>query len=223
LANENAFPGDELQEIAARALKFQRYIFKRAWGIYYAVWAGAILAFSLFFPLLDMAGPAFQNLPWYFYAVFYGGIGLGAGLASAWIFKNAIRAANLQRVLKPDKHTRLYYRMIGFWWIAFYIIIGVAFTIYGAHALTLLYAMLLSVAGFVYYQLGLSFPDGIPFEGKLATLSYFVSCIASLLSSLLNQYSAPAEIAWVATVVIWLFCALYSLKSAPEELAALTY
>ncbi|HZW54924.1 MAG TPA: hypothetical protein VFF30_01400 [Nitrososphaerales archaeon] len=35
----------KLGEIANRALTFQRYIFRRAWRTYYAIWAAAFVVF----------------------------------------------------------------------------------------------------------------------------------------------------------------------------------
>jgi hypothetical protein len=222
LSGENQVSDKQLQEIAGQALKFQRYIFKRAWGIYYAVWAAAIAAFTLIFPLMGLIGVS-QNLPWFFYAGIYGGVGLVAGFASGWIFRNADKAASLRKILKPDSGARRRWWLIATWWIGFYILIGISFTIFGIHALAILYAMLLTVSGFIYYQLGLSFQGDIPFEGKLAVVSYTVATIVSFAASVLTAISALQIIAWTATVVIWLYCALYSLKSAPDELAALSY
>jgi MFS family permease len=210
----------ELEQIANRALKFQKYIFRRAWGVYYAVWAAAIAAFSFAFPVFNAFLP---SLPWEVYVAYYGGIGIVAGFASVWIFNNAAKTAKLRRILKPDTKLRLKYRLMGLWWLAFYVIILLAFTYYSVHALTILYAMLISVAIFVYSQLRFSFSTDLPIEGKLAVASYASSALISFSFSLFTQNGLPGAIAWLGTVIVWLFCAMYSLKRAPEELVELSF
>jgi hypothetical protein len=78
--SEDWLSAPELEQIANRALKFQRYTFRRAWGIYYALWATGITAFAFGGLLLNYISPSFA---WPVYALFYGSIGAITSLASA--------------------------------------------------------------------------------------------------------------------------------------------
>ena len=218
--SDNSITRTQLEAIAERALTFQRYVFRRAWGIYYAVWAVAITVFSFNGYLLLSQSDARLVFP-----LLYGGVGLLAGLASTWIFRNAPRTLRLRRVLAKDegKGHRKYYGILLGWWVAFYALIVASFALFATHALSILFASLFSVEIFIYYQLKLSFSNKMPFEGKLALISYGFGTTFSFVASLFSNNTPLFGIAWGTTIVIWLFCALYALKHAPEELAALVY
>ncbi len=224
MSDDDLITHPQLEQIAGRALRFQRYVFRRAWGVYYAVWAAAIAAFSFGYPVISLIPPP-ANLPWIPYALFYGGVGIIAGFASAWIFRNAAKTAHLRTALQPNRNVRWQYRLIGIWWLAFYVIIGISFTYFSAYAITIFFAMLFSVVGFVYYLLRFSFDKEIPVEGKLAVISYGAATAVSFVASIFTPATnyVPTSVAWFVAIVVWLFCALYSLKRAPEELVELSF
>ncbi len=218
--SDNSITRTQLEAIAERALTFQRYVFRRAWGIYYAVWAAAITVFSFIGYL-----PLSQSDVWLVFPLFYGGVGLLAGLASTWIFSNALRTLRLRRVLAKDEGRghRKYYGILLGWWVTFYALIGASFAFFATHAMSILFASLFSVEIFIYYQLKLSFSNKMPFEGKLALISYGFSTTFSFVVSIFSNNTTLFSVAWGTTIIAWLFCALYALRRAPEELAALVY
>jgi hypothetical protein len=215
-----------LEQIAERALTFQRYIFRRAWGTYYAVWAAAYVVFAFVWEVpFQSFIPAY--LSWVLYGVLYGGVGFVAGIATMWIFKNARRTLSLQKVVgtyRPMQGRR--YFQLWIWWVVFYVIIFLLFQFLPKEALAILFALLSSVEIFIYYGLKLSFQNKFPLDGKLALASYgtciIVSFIASLFAS--QNFAYPViGIAWGGLIVVWLFCALYALWRASEELVPLVY
>jgi hypothetical protein len=222
----------QLEGIARRALTFQRYIFRRAWGLYYAVWAAAITVFVFGYlipPTLGFSGASFG---WLTYALLYGGVGTAAGVESANIFRNARRALQLRRTISHDNLSAMQGKKFGrkswlhiipwIWWAGFYVIIFFLFTLFPRGAFSGLYASLFLVEVFIYFELKLCFPKKIPFEGKAALASYGASTLLSLAVSFLSTtFSFLFTALWVPTICVWVFCALYALRHAPDELTEL--
>ncbi len=221
----DAIKGTQLEAIAERALTFQRYILRRAWGIYYAVWTVAFAAFVLI-NFLPIPANLSQNIlaSELIFGTLYGSIGLAAGVATIRIFGNAHRTLRLHRILTRDRQgkAKTYSFLIG-WWASLYVIIALSFAFFGQHALSVLFASLFSVEIFIYYQMRISFPNRMPFEGKVALLSYGFGTTFSFLTSLFIYNSLIFTIGWGSILIVWLFCALYALRHASEELAALSY
>lgn len=219
---EEALTAERLEEIGGRALTFQRYIYRRTWGTYYAIWAAAFAIFAYLnqAPIWSLVP---QSLTWVPYVLAYGGTGWGAGIATAWIFTRAYRTVSLRRAINPLSQTRSQRRwaLMWVWWAAFYVIAFVSFAFFQSQAFTVLFALLFSVEIFIYSTLRLSFPDGIPFEGKLALATYGACVVGSFTASFFTSAFGFFGIAWGATCIIWLFCALYALNHAPEELVEL--
>jgi hypothetical protein len=222
--SENQLPVASLESIARRALTFQRYVLRRAWGTYYAVWAAAFAAFVFGgqIPFQDLLLPG--SFSWVPYAAFYGTIGLVAGISTALIFANARRTIFLQRHVQEESRFGLQrYALMWLWWLGFYVAVFLAFTLFPQSALSILYAMLFTVEVFIYYTVRVSFQDRFPLEAKLALFSYGLAVTFSFVASLFTSSVALFGVAWSIAIAIWVFCALYALRQAPEELVALVY
>jgi hypothetical protein len=214
-----------LEQIAERALTFQRYIFRRAWGTYYAVWAIAYIAFVFGgvvpFPLQSFFP---ENLSWVPYAIVYGGVGWGAGIATMWIFKNAHRTISLRKAVGSYRPLRgRGFTLMWIWWAIFFVLAGLIFVYIPKEALSILFAMLFSVEIFIYYSLKFSFPTRIPIEGVLALTSYGICVVLSFFVSLFASNFLIIDFAWGITIAVWLFCSFYALWRASEELEPLIY
>jgi hypothetical protein len=210
-----------LEQLALRALNFQRYIYRRAWGIYYALWAVAYIAFVVggIIPFQNYFSP---NFIWVPYLLIYGGGGWASGIASALIFKNASRIVSLRKAVglhRPVRGRSDY--LMWAWWLAFAIVAVSVFIFLPAVALPIYFAMLVGVEIFIYYTLQLSFPRQIPLEGKLALASYGFSVVLSFFATLLTSSFLLVDITWIVTIGIWMFCSIYALWQAPEELERL--
>jgi hypothetical protein len=222
--SDEAITVAKLEEIADRALAFQRFVYRRAWGTYYAVWSGAFLVF-VFGWQLPFASVFPPSLLWVPYAVLYGGVSLGGGLASAEIFAKARRDISLRRATRDREPRRIRRQDAPIWllWLGFYVVAFASFALFQREALSILYAMLFLVEVFLYYTLKYSFPDGIPFEGRLALASFGLCTSASLVATILTQDSPFLPVLWVLNTALWLFCAFYALRQAPDELVELRY
>jgi hypothetical protein len=211
----------KLREIAERVLTFQRYIYRRAWATYYAVWSAAFVSFALG-TVLPLESIVPRNIDWVPYAVLFGGVGLAALFATFLIFKSAYRTISLRNVAGASPH--MGGRDFALVWVGFYAVVFVSFFFFQREALSILYALLFLVEIFIYYSLRFSFQDKTPFEGRLALASYGSCSVFGFFASLFfTSGFLVFGIAWGITGAIWVFCALYAHSHAPEELVELRY
>jgi hypothetical protein len=211
-----------LEQIAERALTFQRYIFRKAWGTYYAVWGAAYLVFAFAWEIPSFL-PNLGYWNWIYYTAIYGGIGWLGGIATMLIFKNARRTLLLRKSIEPDINRGRGFARIWIWWVVVYALIFYSFLAFPKFGLSVVFALLFSVDIFIYYSLKLSFQKKFPLEGWVGLISYGACVILSFLFSLLFSTYIFIGITWGITTALWLFCAFYALWRSSEELVALVY
>jgi hypothetical protein len=214
---EEALTAQDLGKVGARALEYQRYVFRRTYGVYYLIWAAAIaLLVSNIGGLVglrgDLGGGANAAVSLAILAL--------AVAATTRIFGQAMRALRLSRALGTEgKGSRAPYFVA---WVAAIVVIEVAVGILApANSEAVLYGLLLPVPFVIYYMLGMAFPDGRPTEGLLALAAYGSAAALSLALSLLAIDPSVIAWAWGATVLVWSLAAFYALFRAPDELEAL--
>src|SRR5487761_1523625 len=204
MSSDDSLTPGRLETIAHQALSFQRYVFRRAWGIYYAVWTVAIAVFTFGYQIPFLSDfPA--NVAWIPYAILYGGVGTIAGLASFWIFGNAWRTLELRRAvgIREEKYRRKHILLIILWWVAIYAVIGISFTLFEGQAFTVLYGALFVV--------------------EISLVSYGLSTTISLAVSVLGLNPVLYTPLWIITIAAWFYSALYALRHAPDDLVELTH
>jgi hypothetical protein len=211
----------QLEALAQRALIFQNYIMRRAWGIYYAIWAIAITVF-LSLPTLVQSFVPIAMIGWPIYATAYSLVGCMAGIATFRLFSGAGRTIALRRVVSREEQRRYWFIPL-LWVLAFYSIVGSAFAFSAVHAMAILFVSILSIDVYLAYALKRTF-QRITFEGKLAVASYGFGALVGLSTTFLidlpflNMYST---LVWGAVPIVWVFCSVYALYHASEELVGL--
>jgi hypothetical protein len=214
---EEVLTAQDLGRVGARALEYQRYVFRRTYGVYYLIWAAVIaLVGSNLGALIGLKGELGGGVN---SAVSVAILAL-AFVATARIFGGAMRALRLFRALGNERNGSYAPYFVA--WVAAIIAIASAVGILApANSQAILYALLLPVPFVVYYMLGMAFPDGKPIEGLVALAAYGSAAALSLALSLLAVDSWVVGWAWGATVVVWSLAAFYALFRAPDELEAL--
>jgi hypothetical protein len=212
----------EFRSASERALTFQRYIFRRTYGIYYAVWALAIASF-LILPFAVSPFLGTSDLSWIAFIMAESAAGLAATFVSIRNFGKAARTVALRNALNRRQPIERKYWLIIAWWVAFYIAIVLSFFIFRLGALSLVYGLLISVDAFVFTRMRRIFLGNIPIEGKIAIAVFGGSALASFVLSILGTSEFISGFPWIATIVAWLFSSLYALKHAPDELVELTH
>jgi hypothetical protein len=216
---EQVITGREIGRAAQRALEYQRYLFRRAYGVYYAVWAAALFLLIPPAPLgtfLGLTGALSSVITVAMDLV----ILVGAAFATARIFRNVHRSLELRRTLEPGQRGGRP-KYFGAWLGLTYAIVIAADVFLPTHAQAILFAALIPVPFVIFYLLGLAFPGKRPIEGVLAVSAYGASAAISLVLSIVGAYPWLPPLAWSVTVAVWLFAAIFSLLRAPDELEAL--
>ena len=207
----------EMLQIGRRALRFEEYVLRRAWGVYYAVWA---LFFSVLFiipSVIGLVAPSLTDSP-YPYFLGYGVAGGLAGWATYLNFEKVYRTIRLRRALLGGTQARRSLKIGG--WILIgvsnFLLFLVPYYLLGFKGLSVGYLGLLYVGVWIYTALRRTFTD-FPLEGVLAIASFASSCLLSIYSILEGDYLIT-ETSWLLTMLVWVFCAFYALYHAPEML-----
>lgn len=198
-------------------IQVNRYIMRRAWGEYYAVWAMSIFLFSftpLAFshisnPLLFLLYPIFDSVVW-----------ITAIVLSSRIFSRSGRFYEFMESnrLVMTRKNRKYLVIIPLLIISFVYLIS--FLVNPRIGYTLFLSILVLIDFSVYRGLTRSF-SRIPLEGYVAIISFLISIFLSFLISLkMNdlRFSLYFSMAWIPAVISWIFSSIYSFYKAPEEL-----
>jgi hypothetical protein len=201
---------EELEDVARRALLFQRYLFRRTYGTYYAVWAAAL---SVFFVIPFLLG----SMGEFFVLVLQVVTGIVATAVTVQSFTRVIRANRLWQAFLPRRRVPYFFHIIA-WWAGFILVIYFAFRFSTYVGYASLYLMLISVAYFLALNLKRSFQEKVPFEGKLAVGSYGLSATASFILSVAFGSSNFVAVPWLLTIACWIFASTSAFRHAHEEL-----
>jgi hypothetical protein len=209
---EQAITVKEIGQAANRALEYQRFVFRRTYGVYYLIWAAAMvtLGASDAGPELGIAGTLEELAGLVVLAV--------AALATGLIFRRAKRALDLRRALGAKRKN--YGRYFVAWFLFVFILIA-ATNVFPEAAKVSAYAAIVPVPLLLYYMLGVAFPDKRPVEGLAAVTVYAVAAVVNLAIVVSGVDAWLLGWTWGVTAVIWIGAAFYALFRAPEELEAL--
>lgn len=202
-------------QLGQRALRFEEYLLRRAWGVYYAVWAFTFLMFFSIPSVVYVISPSLASSPYPYFL----GYGLAGGLGS-WAtyvnFQRVYRTTRLRRALSGTKRVsrRLRFLALVLIWVSPFLLFFVPYQILGFRGLSMGYLVLIYVAAWIYISLRRSFTS-FPLEGVFAIASFTSACILSVYSVLEAQYFV-LQTTWLVTTIVWTFCALYALYRAPE-------
>jgi hypothetical protein len=211
-------PAETLGAIADRALTFQGYLLRRAWGVYYAIWAAAIAGFIVVPATFASRIPSFGWPTTVAYYAFLIAVTVVATWATSWTFGQTIRAIRLREARTPRSRPR---RRFLLW-------LGIGFSILALIAIVASensYAGLLAVDAclgvlniWILIAVRRTFPR-IPAEASVAVGSYAVSVLGSAFALVVTHSQTWFALLWIVAILGWGFSAVYALYHAPEELA----
>ncbi len=210
---------EELRLTGKRALAFDRFIMRRAWGVYYAVWA---LAISLFIFLPWIIVPLTpENERWIAFPVAYISVAILATISVSRNFANAQRAIDLRRSLGGDSMVskrNAYLYFLG-WFAVIILMVLLSYDYRSEIEVALFSGLLFGIDVYVYLMLKRHFVN-IPVEGKLAVSFFAISTFGGVIGAILTGNSTVYDLAWIPTIVAWLFAAIYTLYTAHEVLVS---
>jgi len=206
-----------LSHAADRALTFQSYLIRRAWGVYYAIWAAALVTFFVFPALVAEAYPSLSFLGEItYYALILAVLGL-ATWATSWSFGQTFRALNFRRAVhREGPHHWHFYLFLTIGLATFVAILAVAYLSSFAGLLAL-DAALAVINIWILVAVRDTFAR-VPPEGSIAVGTYAVSVVGSATALVLTHSQSWFGAFWVVAIIGWSFSAVYALYHAPEEM-----
>ncbi len=208
---------EQLGRIAGRALVFQAYLLRRAWGVYYLIWSAALVGFFVVPGVLT--GPLAPTTPLeltLYYAYLVGVIALGIW-GTSWAFTQSARAEWLRDSLEGRSRSRR--RFLQILWIGLGITALVTAVSYVSnfYGLLVLDAALGTIILWLLIQIRAWFHPPPP-EAALAIGTYATSVVASAIALVLTGDQALYSAFWLVATVGWAFAGVYALYHAPEEM-----
>ncbi|WP_337860681.1 hypothetical protein [Ferroplasma sp.] len=205
-----------LKEVGLKAINIEYYLFRKTYGVYYAIWAAAIFDF-LFIPypiIYFLKGTALSIA----YLIGYTVPTIIAVAATSKIFKKTYRLLSLRYAitgLKPKKNKSFLTAMI----FIFLFLMVIVFSLGGNFLISIIIEIPFFIFfGIMIYVLLKRTFIKLPLESLIALFSFWFSIIASILAVIIFRVEFYYSLAWVPTVVCWLFASIYGLYHAPESL-----
>ncbi len=208
---------EELGRLAGRALVFQAYLLRRAWGVYYLIWSAALVGFFVVPGVLTGPLAPTTDIELVLYYGYLVGVIALAVWGTSWAFSQSARAAWLRDVLEGRRRSRQ--RFFQILWISL-AIAGAVFAVsyFSSYAgLLVLDAALGGIILWVLVQVRLWFHPPPP-ESALAIGSYATSVLSSALALVLTREQALYSVLWLIATVGWAVAGAYALYHAPEEM-----
>jgi hypothetical protein len=204
--------------VGNRAVTMERYLLRRAWGIYYAIWALSIL-FFIYIPVFlnPIKSVVLQDFA---FTISYGIVIAVASYFSGLTFRKIARTAKLQRALsKPPKLSlkdlMLKYSVLI---VLFLLVILLATGFFRSLHGVCLEAAILAIIPFYIYR-GVSQSLGkVPVEAILAIGVFLFSDLGSAVSIILTRGAYYYPEFWVPTVIAWFLASIFSFANSGEEL-----
>jgi hypothetical protein len=204
---------ETLKLLAIKALKFQQYILRRAWGLYYAVWS---LSFVLWLILPYSVSIFYPKAGFYAYLFAYSLPALVGMVVTNWIFRRARRTIELRRLtFGRSKKSAASTNLIP--WLIFFAIILSAFIFPNVTFYYVYSGFLVILDYFIYKTLRYSF-ERIPVEGYIAIATFTLSVAITAIALTFTKSYFIFILGWTPSIAGWLFSSIYSLYHAPESM-----
>lgn len=211
---------DILRSHGEQALAFDAFAFRRAFGIYYSVWAATIASFVFLPYVVPYALP--PGLQQFAYPAIYILAGVIATLFSTKIFSEAgkiIKLKNSVEGYSANRKRRSWIRVVD-WLFIILLMFLLSVSFHSMIRFVLLFIFLIGIDFYVYNTLRKTFGK-LPPEGIFATVVFGFSTISSFAFGILLGDPVYFDIFWIPTIIGWFGASLYSLYRAPEDLVSL--
>ena len=204
--------------VGNRAVVMERYLLKRAWGIYYAIWALSILLFIYLPNLLNPIRPVLlQDIA---FGSSYAVIIAVSGYVSGWVFSRVARAAKLQGDLAGNfgrnfKDTILNYTTLI---LLFLLVILLATGFFKFFVGLFMEAVILILVAVYVYRWVTRSLGKVPPEAAMAIITFILSDIFSTVSVIVTRGAFYYADIWIPTVAAWFLASIISFANAGDEL-----
>ncbi len=205
---------EHLKKIGKTAVRFDFYLMKRAFGMYYATWAAAIFTLMVLSYISNIPGQSNTTLT--FYVLLNIGVIIVAVDYTQIVFRKAFMLFRLESDLQMQFSLKSFGKNAG---IGLMILIFAMFVIIGINLVspdesTVLSMIILWIVDFyIYMTVRMSFGK-IPPEGILAVATFAFSNTASSILFLQTGNNNSTFQIWMVTVIGWIISSLYSFYNA---------
>ncbi|KJE48625.1 MULTISPECIES: hypothetical protein [Acidiplasma] len=215
----------DLLKINKRILGFEKFLLRRAFGLYYLTWSMAILGFITFPYILFNIYHKYVYYLILYIIIYLIIVFLGINLSKS-IFRRAYRSIKLKSGYRAPK-----FRKINYLYMIIIIIILLSFAYFFQYNY-FYYAIALYTVNILFFFLGFKILgyikislDNIPLEGYIAFYTYISSALATILffifsSFYLGNYVYFSFDFWIISVIGWMFSSFYALYHAPDEVVS---
>lgn len=208
----------DLTSVAKKGLQFDFYIFRKAYGTYYAIWATAILLF-VYLPFLTYFPSIAQFIPYVFVSVY-----LTVFILAMWVtekvFRKATEIIGFKSIFNEKRRNSLGIRFLGILSIFMFVVLIIIISFYGINNLftfLIFYSVVIIISLNQLKKLRLTFGN-IPIEGTISLISYLLSIVLSLFSVIVGKSQVDFSLSWLPAIIGWYFSALYSRYSSKKFL-----
>src|ERR1700722_14133524 len=206
----------EIREITDRALRIQRFLLRRAWGVLYAALSISMFATVFGTPraaLLGLSEFALVSL-----IIVHMLISGAAVIVILLAFRRIRDTAEIRSIVAVSRWNKaLGYKYIVSIWVAIYAIVIASLIFTGALSSLRLLVIYVAVWCYFYYALRLSFPRGLPPEGIAALSSLGIAVAGSIVVVLFFPEPVVIGILWGANILVWITAAVYSRALRPQD------
>ena len=217
--SENDIAG--LRGVANKALKFEFYIFRKAYGSYYSVWATVIFLF-VFLPYLGYLPAIVPYIPYILFTVY-----LITFVIAVWITRRIFRKASyiigFKSILNGSQSKSLENRRLNILSMVFFIIAIILISFYGINNILeflVFYSFLIIILFYLLKSLKLTF-EKLPVEGIIALATYILSTAMSVFSVFALKSQFDFSLSWLPAITGWYFSAFYAKYSSRQYLEEL--
>ena len=191
---------DQIKTASMDAVRLDRKILKKTWGLYYIVWAIAITLFSTIdIPLENISNTAYQNILFF---TAYGVVFIIAIFVTMSLFRRAHAIGQISTGF-TNKNRRNEIGTIFINILLFILILFLASGIlkYPSGVIGLLFVFILVFTGMFR---GIKQSMGkVPFEGYLSSGAFLFSAVSSTISSFLNYGYMVYGLLWLVSSAAW--------------------
>ena len=200
---------DQIRKVTMEAVRLDRKILKKTWGLYYIVWAIAIALFDTVY--IPIAGIRNQTIQIILYLVIYGAIFFMAMYVTTSLFKRARALGKLSRgFVEESIRNRIATIFINVLLFIMILFLASGILRYPIGLIGLFIIFLLIYTGIFR---GMKKDMGeIPFEGYLSSGSFFFSAAASTLSSFIGYGYTLYGFIWLIASGCWFISGYISLR-----------
>ncbi|MDS0257164.1 hypothetical protein ApAK_05685 [Thermoplasmatales archaeon AK] len=201
-----------------KAVRTVRYLLRRAWGKYYAIWALSIFLF-IYIPnfLNQLTSTLLQDVA---FSVSYGSIIVVSSYLTGLTFEKVARTAKLQKALYryPRRNLKDIILRNAFFVAILILVVLLATGFFRTFFGLFLEAVILAMIPVYIYRGVLQSLGIIPFEANLAIGSFIFSDVGSALSVILTRSAYYYPEFWVPTMIMWFMASILSFANAGDDL-----